>query len=192
MVPKTTETTVPPEESCDESSVRNLRDDQVDDFFVAVTVKQARSGGIDDAREILADFAAVVGRHSAASWSGPLHWDYARYIADAFVEILNEKDAALALGIKSSKAGRRRGITTYDTKALGAAYWSLIRRGYQSEHAISLLQNTIGADRRTIQRASAAARDRGCADPQQVPNFLLELDMGPYAAKIEEILAADR
>ena len=97
MAPKTTETTEPPEEGSDEFSVRSLDGDQVDELFVAATVRQARSGSIDEAREILADIAATVRRHNAASWSGPLHWDYAQYIADAFVQILNNKDAALAL-----------------------------------------------------------------------------------------------
>lgn len=174
----------------------------------AVSALNASAGDTDAAIRLLQDFVGTVDAHSEQSWSGPIHWDHARYLADAFEKIVRaamrsrgwsgvkwndvdsgeaQPDANLALGISSSKPGRRKGIKTYHTDSLAAAYWYLRRRGFNAENAIASLGAATGADRRTIQRASKAARGFNDFEDETLKHVF-----EPYAAAMKAILAAAR
>jgi hypothetical protein len=136
-------------------------------------VDQALNGDTDVARRILDDFVRSVRQHPKRSWRGPNHYVYAQYLADAFQRILDGADAAIALRIKSSKAGRRKGTTTHDGKALHAAYQLLVRGGRKTEQAIELLSDITGADRTTIQKSrktrfTMSFEHRGMADDHKL------------------------
>jgi hypothetical protein len=155
----------------------------------------AQAGDTNAAREIFSDFAATIDRYSERTWRGSIPWAYVRYIADAFGRVLSgeSKSAGHALGIKTSAPGRPVGRHKYhDEEALAAAYWFLVRHGYKPETANKRLSKETGADRRTIQKAAMnklnlCFGDRGKFDDDELKNA-----MGPYAVKIEMILAADR
>jgi len=59
-----------------------------------IAAEKARAGDTEAAREILSDFVAAIDRWSARAWRGPVSWAYARYIADAFQQIVDGKDAS--------------------------------------------------------------------------------------------------
>jgi hypothetical protein len=163
------------------------------EWFAVQTAKLARSGNTDAARDILKDFVGAIDERSEKMWPGlgpPIHWAYARYLADAFKSILDGKDAALALGVKSSKAGRRAGKATHNLEALAAAYWFLVRRGLNPERANLELHERTGADRRTIQRAATTGGHKAFKYSQLIDDEVLKTVFKPYAAAIEQILAA--
>lgn len=119
----------------------------------------ARDGDTDAAREILEDFVGAMADRSDRVWESigpPVHWVYARYIADAFEKILSGADPALALGIKNSKPGRRKGKTTHNEDALAAAFNLLIINGLKPKQAKLALKARTGADVRTIEKANTA------------------------------------
>lgn len=157
----------------------------------AANTRAARAGDTNAARAILRDFVGAIRQHTPCTWRGPIHLDYARYIADAFGQILEGNDAALALGTKISKSGRRKGVKTYDDEALAAAYWYLIRCRYSPEEANLRLRARLGADRRTVQRIAANLRYKAFSVPDLIDDDLLKQATGRYAAFIDQILAAD-
>lgn len=189
----------------------------INKFLADRTAKRARDGDTYAAMDILRDFVGAIDQYNERTWSGlrsaPIHWEYVRYIADAFEKIVRaamrsrtwigtkwndvesgeaQPDANLALGITTSKPGRRKGTRTHDQEALAAAYWFLIRRGWQPEAAIGQMSAYIGADRTTIQRASRAEGNIAYKYPQLICDESLKVAMKPYAAKITAILAADK
>ncbi len=139
-------------------------------------VDQARNGNTDAAREILEDFVRSVRRHSKRSWPGPVHRAYARYLADALADILDgsRPDAAIALGIKTSRAGRRKGAATHNSQALAAGFWLLRRYGLKTEECNSKLQSLTGADRTTIQDAKKAKFTVAMNNPDIMPDHRLK------------------
>lgn len=163
--------------------------------YVRQNVEAARAGDEGAARAILSDFVGAVDARSERAWptlSAPIDWAYARFLADAFQRILNGADAAVALGVKNSRAGRRTGTRTHDREALAAAYWLIRRKGIAPERAAGLLGKRTGADRRTIQRASVENGNAAYRHPKLIPDDDLKAVAKPYAAAIAAILAAER
>ena len=150
---------------------------------------RARRGQISASREILEEFVGVVDKCDGKSWSGPIHWFDARFLADAFSRLLEGEDPAISLGVKTSDPGRRPGQTTHDESAMAAAYCFLRRRGIKAERANGLLGERTGANRRYIQKAVAA--NQRFKDPDLFSDDDLKVFLDPYAAIIESILAAD-
>ncbi len=149
-------------------------------------VEQARGGNIDAAREILRDFARSVLRQSKRSWRGPNHYVYARYLADAFERILNEGvDPSIALGVKSSKPGRRKGAVTHDSQALAAAYWLLHRKGHRPEACVAKLCELTGADRTTVQSARQARYTKAFSHPELVSDGQLKAKLQSWRHRKE-------
>jgi hypothetical protein len=120
------------------------------------SVDLAKAGDPKAARRILQDFVRSIRQHSKRSWAGPNHIVYARYLANAIEQILNGQDASIALGIKSSRPGRRKGTRTHNPRALAAGFWLLRRMGLPTEQCASFIQNLTGADRTTVQSARKA------------------------------------
>lgn len=130
-------------------------------------VEQATGGNTSVARSILEDFVRAVSQHSKRSWRGPIHYVYARHLADAFRRILDDGTSpAVALGIRSSKPGRRKGAATHNPQALAAAYWLLRRKGCAPEKCIKLLHELTGADRTTVQGAREARYTKAFSHPE--------------------------
>lgn len=145
------------------------------------TAQKARDGDTHAAYQILKDFVGAMDQYDEHTWQGlrsaPIHWAYAQYLADAFEKLLRtamrskewegskwsdfsegdaQSDANLALGIKSSKPGRRKGATTYDEKALAAALNLLIINGLKPKQAKLALKGMLGVDVRTVEKANSA------------------------------------
>ena len=150
---------------------------------------RARRGQISASREILEEFVGAVDKYDAKTWNGAIHWFHARFLADAFSKVLDGEDPAISLGVKTSNPGRRPGQKTHDDWAMAASYWFLRRRGYKAERANELLREGIGADRRTVQRVSSSNSQFN--HPDLFTEDDLTFFLGPYAAIIESILAAD-
>ncbi len=137
-------------------------------------VDQALDGNTDAARGILEDFVRSVRQHSKRSWCGPNHYVYARYLADALQRILDGKYASIALGVKNSRPGRRKGSVTHDAKALAAAFWLLHRRGFATEKCNELLSRLTGADRTTVQNSREAPNTKAFNCPESVTERALK------------------
>jgi hypothetical protein len=92
---------------------KTARDKQriTEQLYTEMQVEAAGQGDTEAARDILDTFADRVERAAKQTWDCPIPWAYAGYLAGAFRKILaDERSAAdVALGIKSSKPGRRRG-----------------------------------------------------------------------------------
>jgi hypothetical protein len=178
-----------------------------------VTAERARQGDTRSAIEILHDFVAVVDQNAELTWTGPIPWDYAKYIADAFEKVVRaamqspswsgakwedaatgeaQCDANLALGIKSSKAGRRKGAKTYDTAALAALYWFLVRRGLKPELANRRICEQIGCDRKTVQNASQQDGNAAYRNPKLVDDESLKVTFAPYAMHAAAIIRQEQ
>ena len=119
-------------------------------------------------REILEDFVRSVRQHSKRSWCGPNHYVYARYLADALQRILDGNDASIALGVKNSRPGRRKGSVTHSAKALAAAFWLLHRKGFPTEKCNELLWRLTGADRTTVQNSRETPNTKAFNRPDLV------------------------
>lgn len=175
----------------------------INDWFADATTKAAEAGDNEAAREILTDFVGAIAQWSERTWRGPIHWAYARYIAEAFQKILDGEDPSRALGIKRIRKGRRPGTKTYDEEGLAAGLSLLILNGFSATQAKELLHDRIGADIRTIEKAAASDfvsriyRD-SALNPQtgeserEFAVQVLKKAVEPYAAEIESILAGDR
>jgi hypothetical protein len=169
--------------------------ESINSIYASETVAQAKARDPEAAREVLADFVGAINQYSMRTWSGPIEWQYARYVADCFAQILAGKDATRALNLTRKKGkgtGRLKGKTrTRDKEALGASWWFLIRQGLKPETATKRLSQETGADRRTIQRAAKEDGNYAYKWPQLVDDEALKAVVKPYAAIIARILAAE-
>jgi hypothetical protein len=137
-------------------------------------VSQALRGDTDAAMRILEDFVRSVRQHSKRSWPGPNHYLYARYLADALQRILDGKHASIALGVKNSRPGRRKGSVTHNAKALAAAFWLLHRKGLATEKCNELLCRLTGADRTTVQNSREAPNTKAFNRPDLITERALK------------------
>jgi hypothetical protein len=142
------------------------------------TAEEARRGNIEAAIDILREFVETVDLSSNREGCASIPLPYARYIAAAFSKIIkDDTDAALALGIRPTRAGRPRGAKTHNDVELAAAYWLLVRRNRRPEEANRLVMKKTGADRRTIQRAAqgcSAFEDRRLIDDELLKVLVLQ------------------
>lgn len=155
--------------------------------YARKTAKCARDGDTEAARAILDDYVGAVGQFSERTWHGPNHYAYARFIADAFEAILADTDAALALGIKTSNPGRRKGIVTHNSEAIAAGYQLLVRLGLTNARARSELRTETGADAKTI--GNAIKEWEAYAHPQLIDDEILKDAIKPIREKIARIRA---
>jgi hypothetical protein len=137
-------------------------------------VEQARNGNIEAAKTIIDDFVRSVRQHSKRSWCGPIHYVYARYLAEALQRVMDGDDARVALGVKSARPGRRQGSVIHDPKALAAGYWLLIRKGLAPEKSIELIGALTEADRTTVQSARASRHTKAFNRPNLVSDHVLK------------------
>lgn len=130
------------------------------DDFARVEVKRAREGDTDAAREVLQAFITAVDIGSEVTWTGPMHYVQARYIADAFRKILavDPKDdkfpnlVVRALGLRY-KRGRPPRTTNYDDQAIAAMYHFLIGEGEDAADVKRRIAAEIGCREITVRRA---------------------------------------
>jgi hypothetical protein len=171
------------------------------------TAEKAREGDTSAAQEILKDFVSAIDARSEKMWSHigpPIHWAYARYLADAFAKILSGTDAAVALGVKNSRPGRRAGAkATHNLEGLAAAFNLLLLNGMKPKQAKLSLKEHTGAAVRTIEKANNEhytyriylLRAQKSATRKSSREFAVEIIEGgakPYAAQIKAILAAQK
>ncbi len=177
------------------------RPDVMRDYFVGMVVG-ARNGNVEDARDVLRDFADTVEnvailRYPERAWSGPVPWQIAEYLAAAFRLILGGTNPARALNLVGKKAGRTKGkATTHNADALAAAFYLLTRKqsrpdgtvvgGLTPEQANRALQERLGVDRTTIQRARR--QNQPFAYPKLISDEILKSVLKPYAAHVQKIL----
>lgn len=130
------------------------------------SAQRASAGDTEAARAVLEAFAFAVECESEKSWNGRVKFSHADYVARAIRRILRGEDAALALGIKTSNAGRRPGTVVHDPEAIAAVYYLLRRGGYSDEMAKSTMKDRIGASDGTIRAAKRQWRvpfaDKDC------------------------------
>jgi hypothetical protein len=143
-------------------------------FNAGFQEEEARRGNTEAAIDILREFVDTV--ELSSNRDVPIPWHSARYLADAFRKIIDhDMDAALALGIRTDKAGRPRGMKMHNEVELAAAYCLLVRRGFKPEEANKLVGKETGADRRTVQRATKACStfgDRSLIDDEVLKSIL--------------------
>jgi hypothetical protein len=143
-----------------------------------VVANLARGGDTEAARGILQDFVDAASAGGERSWHEHVPWPHAEYIAEAFQKMLTvEPDAAKALGIKTSRAGRRPGAVNYDTVTLAATYWLLRRRGRTYGQAMSAMEPAAGVEASTIRKAARACsnfEDAELFSDQNLVTFALE------------------
>jgi len=160
-------------------------DNDVPDGFKAIqqqmaaeAVRLAGEGDTEAARDILRGFIEAALLTDQRDWPAQLPVAWVQYLADAFRQILDsDADAARALGLKSSKAGRPQGTKTHDEVRLAAAYWLMVRRGVRPERANERIRQATGADRTTIQGASkrcSAFEDRALVDDDILLSIIAE------------------
>jgi hypothetical protein len=160
--------------------------------WIAATVKQAEAGNTDSSTEVLSEFIATVDRHSEKTWLGAVPWPCARFVADKLRAVLkgDPLDAAVNLGIKSSRAGRPTDPAKYKHSAVAGFYFLLVRAGVAAKAAKSLMNASIGASDDVIEEAvkqypGFQYRDRFTVE------ILVEL-AAAYRGKIAEIIAAQK
>jgi hypothetical protein len=165
-----------------------------------VTADKARAGDTQAARDILREFREALDLSAEDKWPGPIPWDCARYLADAFRAILSgNTDAASALGIRPKTAGRPAGTKIERDLLLGAAYWLLVRRGRKPEEAKSLLSTHWPTNRSTVERARdfcSTLGDDKVIDEEILKAILFQPPAPaghelPYAATLGKIFSAD-
>jgi hypothetical protein len=171
-------------------------------WFEAKTARAALAGNTDDAYEILRSVAAAIDLKSKHTWKGPICWAHAQYIAAAFKKILDGKDAALALGTRNTKAGRRPGAgRTHNSEALAAAYSLLRLHDLVPKQAKLHLKQRTGAALRTIEKAKKehpmyelqreTAIDRRISEKERdLAAELIKVGAKPYDAAIRDVLSA--
>ena len=158
--------------------------------YVAETVKQAGAGNTEASTEVLSEFIASVDRHNEKTWLGAIPWLCAQFVADKLRAVLKGDpiDAAVNLGIKSSRAGRPTGSAKYKHIAVAGFYFLLVRAGVTPKSAKSLINASIGTSDDVIEEAvkqypGFQYRDRFTVE------ILVEL-AATYRGKIAEIIAA--
>jgi hypothetical protein len=169
---------------------------EVNAFFWTAMVKQAESGDVVAARDVLVNFAETVEqtrlfREPEQHWSGPIPWVGADYLAKAFRKILDHAEPAQALRLVSPKVGRHKGaVVTHNLEALAAAFFLLRRFGVKAEEANRALSASIGADRATIYRARQrfAGLNRKVINGKRIGDELLKASLKPYAREFNSIL----
>jgi hypothetical protein len=158
--------------------------------YMAEAVKQAREGNTEASTEVLSEFLAAVDRHNEKTWpSGAVPWPCARFVADKLRAVLKGDpiDAAVNLGIRSSRAGRPTGSAKHKPVAVAGFYFLLVRAGMAPRAAKSLMNASIGASDDVIEEAvkqypGFQYRDRFTVE------LLVELATA-YRGKIAEIIA---
>ena len=158
--------------------------------YMAETVKQAGEGNAQASTEVLSEFIATVDRHNEKTWpGGAVPWPCARFVADRLRAVLKGDpiNAAVNLGIKSSREGRPTGSAKYKHIAVAGFYFLLVRAGVGPKAAKSLMNASIGASDDLIEEAvrqypGFQYRDRFTVE------ILVELTAA-YRAKIAEIIA---
>ncbi len=161
--------------------------------FKDETARLALEGDVEAARTVLREFIEAARLSRGRAPVVQIDRTYAEYIADAFDMILatNAADARLALGIKSSKPGRRKGVVTHDPKAIAACFYLLVRRGLTKTNARRELESV--ADERTIRNAIREWRafgDPGSIDDELLKALAIHQEKGrPRPETIHEILA---
>ena len=160
--------------------------------YMAETVKQAGAGNTEASTEVLSEFIASVDRHNDKTWLGAVPWPCARFVADKLRAVLkgDPSDAAVNLGIKSSKAGRPTDGAKYKHIAVAGFYFLLVRAGVTPKSAKSLINASIGTSDDVIEEAvkqypGFQYRDRFTVE------ILVEL-AATYRGKIAEIIAAQK
>lgn len=114
-----------------------------------------------------------------------------------------QADANLALGIKRSKAGRRKGHKTYNDEALAAAYNLLLLNGLSASDAKDQLAGQMDVDPRTIEKANqqhvtyrtylAAAKHHETSDEDRdFAQEIIKVGAEPYAGHVATILSQAR
>jgi hypothetical protein len=153
----------PPPPSTDDPDTK-----AISEWTAADTVRLARAGNTEAARDILREFAVAAALTSEQDWPSQIQWAFVQYIAQGFRDIVEQNvDADRALGLKEPKAGRPPGTQTHNHVALAAAYWLMVRRGLRPEQANEQIRSSTGADRTTVQ---AAAKD--CSNFEDPAKFL--------------------
>ena len=161
--------------------------------YMAETVRQAEKGNTEAATEVLSEFIATVDRHKEKTWpGGALAWPCARFVADKLRAVLKGDpiNAAVNLGIKSSRAGSSAGSAKYKHIALAGFYFLLVRAGVAPRAAKSLVNASIGASDDVIEEAvkqypGFQYRDRFTVE------ILVEL-AAAYRGRIAEIIATQK
>ena len=158
--------------------------------YMAETVRQAGEGNTEASTEVLSEFITTVDRHSEKTWpGGAVSWPCARFVADKLRAVLkgDPVNAAVNLGIKSSRAGRPTGSAKYKHIAVAGFYFLLVRAGVAPRAAKSLMNASIGTNDDVIEEAvkqypGFQYRDRFTVE------ILVELTAA-YRGKIAEIMA---
>ena len=158
--------------------------------YLAETVRQAEQGNTQATTEVLAEFIAIVDRYNEKTWAGAIPWPCARFVADKLRLVLKRDplDAAVNLGIRSSRASRPAGSPQYKHIAVAGFYFLLVRAGAAPKAAKSLMSASIGASDDVIEEAAKQFpgfqyRDRFTVE------ILVELAVA-YRGKLAEIIAA--
>ena len=158
--------------------------------YLADTVKQAEQGNTQAATEVLAEFITIVDRHNEKTWLGAIPWPCARFVADKLRSVLKRDpvDAAVNLGIRSSRPARTAGVPHYQDIAVAGFYFLLVRAGVAPKAAKALMTASIGASDDVIEDAAKQYpgfqyRDRFTVE------ILVEL-AAAYRGRIAEIIAA--
>jgi hypothetical protein len=169
----------------------------IGEWYAIETAKAACAGDTEAAQRILKDFVDAIDgrRYRYPHLSVPIYSIHARFLADAFKKILDGKDAALALGIKSSKPGRRpKAGATYNRAALAAAFNLLLLNGLSRKQAKLDLRQMTGATVRTIEKANreCGSYRRFLEYARKYKSFakLIKDGAAPYAKAVAAILAA--
>src|SRR5215471_12088910 len=160
--------------------------------YVAETVKQAVAGNSEASTEILSEFIATVDRHTEKTWLGAIPWPCARFVADKLRAVLkgDPTDAAVNLGIKSSRTSSPTGSAKCRHIAVAGFYFLLVRAGVAPKVAKSLMNASIGASDDVIEEAvklypGFQHRDRFTVE------ILVEL-AAAYRGRIAETIAAQK
>jgi hypothetical protein len=176
--------------------------------YQAELVGEASGGSTDAARTIYWEFVWAVDRYNERSWSGPVTWQYAQFVAARLREVLGDAKtpadpdkAAVALRIKDPSPGRRQGQTKYDHKAVAALFYRVLVAGIAPKAAKLEITNQTGVSEDVIEEAArvyAAVFAHPDAVKSNSPNdeaekayiqFLDEM-AGPYRGKIVGTIAA--
>src|SRR5690606_7525851 len=80
--------------------------------------EKAREGDREAIFEILQDFIGATEQRTEKNWNGHIEYKFAAFLADSFEKILNGIDPGKALGLKTSKAGRKPGTQFHDPEVL--------------------------------------------------------------------------
>ena len=160
--------------------------------WLAETVKRAGDGDTEASTDVLSEFIATVDRHNEKTWLGVIPWPCAQFVADKLRAVLKGDpiDAAVNLGIKSSRAGRPTGSAKYKHIAVAGFYFLLVRAGVTPKSAKSLMNASIGASDDVIEEAvklypGFQYRDRFTVE------ILVEL-AAAYRGRIAETIAAQK